>query len=183
MLNKIGTKVKDCFVFETQRFIDDRGFFQECFRNSNYEPFLDFGMSFNWKQMNWSNNKKNVLRGIHVAPYGKLVTCLAGKIWDCVVDLRTNSETFLQIFSTELSFDRPRQIFVPPGCGHAFVSLEDCTSVVYLQTAEFTQKKELTLDHKDEFLKIQWPGSNHILSPRDKSGLPLKEVLNNFSFL
>jgi len=178
MLNKIETKVKDCFLFKLERFTDDRGFFQECFKYENYEPFLDFGMSFNWKQMNWSNNKKHVLRGIHVAPYGKLVTCVSGKIWDCVVDLRAASETFLQVYSVELSQEQPQQIFVPPGCGHAFVSLEDCTSVVYLQTQEYSLNKEVTLNHKEPFLKIEWPGSNHILSPRDKNGMSLQDVLN-----
>lgn len=182
MLNKIATQVKDCFLFELERFVDDRGFFQECFRTSKYEPFLDFGMSFNFKQMNWSNNRKDALRGIHVAPYGKLVTCMDGKIWDCVVDLRPQSETFLKVYSVELSLEGPRQIFVPPGCGHAFVSLEDCTSVIYLQTQEYTQKKEVVLDYKDQVLKIQWPGSNHIVSPRDKAGMPLQDVLNYFSY-
>lgn len=181
MLNKIATQVKDCFLFDLERFVDDRGFFQECFKYSKYENFLDFGMSFNWKQMNWSNNRKNSLRGIHVAPYGKLVTCVAGKIWDCVVDLRQNSPTFLKMYSVELSKDQPKQIFVPPGCGHAFVSLEDCTSVVYLQSQEFTPNKELTLDYKDAFLNIGWPGENHVLSPRDKNGMSLKEVLNYYS--
>lgn len=178
MLKKIETKVKDCFLFDLERFSDDRGFFQECFRYSEYAPFLDFGMGFSWKQMNWSNNRKNVLRGIHVAPYAKLVTCVHGRIWDCIVDLRPSSQTFLQIFSIELSSTETKQVFVPPGCGHGFVSLEDCASVAYLQTQEYTKQKELTLNYKEELLQVVWPGENHIISERDKNGLSLSEVLN-----
>jgi len=164
------TDVEHCTVVMMDRYYDDRGFFQELYEQDKYTHGID---SLNWQQTNWSVSNKNVLRGIHVANYAKLVTCVSGKVWDLVVDLRPDSSTFLKYVGVELSPDEPKQIYVPPGCGHGFVALEDNSSVVYMQTGRFAKEGELTVMYNEPNLNIQWPGDNHIISERDKSGQPL----------
>jgi len=164
------TEVEDCTVVMIDRYHDDRGFFQELYEQDKYTHGISL---LNWQQTNWSVSNKNVLRGIHVAQYAKLVTCVSGKIWDLVVDLRSGSPTFLKYVGVELTPDEPKQVYVPPGCGHGFVALEDNTSVVYMQTGRFAKEGELTVMYNEPNLKIQWPGEGHIISNRDKEAQPL----------
>jgi len=166
----IPTDVEHCTVVMMDRYYDNRGFFQELYEQDKYTHGIEL---LNWQQTNWSVSNKNVLRGIHVANYAKLVTCVSGKVWDLVVDLRTNSPTFLKHVGVELTPDEPKQIYVPPGCGHGFVSLEDNSSVVYMQTGRFAKEGELTVMYNEPNLNIQWPGENHTISERDKGGQPL----------
>jgi len=166
----IPTDVENCTVVMMDRYHDDRGFFQELYEQDKYTHGIEL---LNWQQTNWSVSNKNALRGIHVANYAKLVTCVSGKIWDLVVDLRTNSPTFLKYVGVELTPDEPKQVYVPPGCGHGFVSLEDNSSVVYMQTGRYAQDGELTVMYNEPNLAIQWPGENHTISERDKGGQPL----------
>jgi len=168
----IPTEVQDCMVVVTERYHDDRGFFQELYEEDKYQHGLDH-VEQRWQQVNWSLSNKNVLRGIHVAQYAKLVTCIAGKIWDLVVDLRSKSPTFLKWIGVELCLGDAKQVYVPPGCGHGFVALEDNTNVVYMQSGRYAKQGELTIMYNEPNLKIQWPGENHIISQRDKDAQPL----------
>lgn len=167
----IATDVQGCTVVMIDRYHDNRGFFQELYQQDKYsEHILPEG---HWQQVNWSVSNKNVLRGIHVANYSKLVTCISGKVWDLVVDLRPDSPTFMKHVGVELSPDNPKQIYVPSGCGHGFVSLEDNSSVVYMQSGRFAEEGESTVMFNEPSLSITWPGEDHIISDRDKSGIPL----------
>lgn len=166
------THVKDCFVVTCDRHEDNRGFFQELFENNKYgmesdefEPRVGY-VSKSWKQVNWSHSYPNVLRGVHYAEYEKLVTCITGKIWDVVVDLRPSSPTYLAWVAQELSKDNMKQMFVPKGCGHGFYAFEE-SNVVYLQTGLFAVKGEHTIKYDDPTLGIHWPGQNQIISSRD----------------
>ncbi len=76
---------------------------------------------------------QNVLRGIHVSPYAKLLTCVRGSLYDVVVDARPESDTYLQWAAVKLTEDNCRQLLVPPNCGHAFFSLSDESTIVYCQ--------------------------------------------------
>lgn len=169
----IPTDIEGCMVVMMDRYHDDRGFFQELYEQDKYSNHILTQPGQHWQQTNWSVSNKNVLRGIHVANYAKLVTCVSGKIWDLVVDLRTDSPTFLKHIGVELSLDDPKQVYVPAGCGHGFVALEDNSSVVYLQTSLFANEGELTVMYNEHNLNIQWPGDNHIISERDKCGQSL----------
>ena len=112
----VQTKIPDCIIYKPEFHKDKRGGFFELW-NSNDVPI-------DWKQVNCSISKKNVVRGIHVAPYAKLVTCLYGHIWDVVVDLRKDSPTYMQWLGVNLKYPQrkeqifAKQILVPPGCGH-----------------------------------------------------------------
>lgn len=177
-MNFNATDIVDALVIEMDRHPDHRGFFQELYEEDKYHPhlqspLLDYSQHMHWQQVNWSHSNKNVLRGIHVAEYPKLVTCITGKVWDCVVDLRGKSPTFLRWFGVELSPQEPKQVYVPAGCGHAFVALEDNSSVVYLTGGLYRIRGELTVMYNEPNLNIPWPGQNHIVSERDQGGQPL----------
>jgi dTDP-4-dehydrorhamnose 3,5-epimerase len=165
-MNFINTNIEQCTIAIMDRHHDDRGFFQELYEQEKYKDQI----KDNWQQTNWSFSNKNVLRGIHVANYAKLVTCISGKIWDLVVDLRPKSPTFMNHIGVELNPDEPKQVYVPPGCGHGFVALENNSSVVYMQTGRFAKEGESTIMYNDPNLNIIWPGENHIISDRDKNG-------------
>lgn len=181
------TIINDCKIIECNRYFDDRGQFQELFEENKYKEIIsqqdqsiEHGIyKTRWKQANWSVSKKNVLRGIHVANYAKLVTCVSGKIWDFVVDFRKKSPTFLQYVGVELSASENKQIFVPSGCGHGFVSLEENSSVVYLQTDTFAKFGEKTVSYCDSSLNIKYPGENWIISERDLNAISVDEYLKS----
>jgi dTDP-4-dehydrorhamnose 3,5-epimerase len=162
-----NTVVRDCFLIKPKRFEDNRGFFQEAYRADNYNCLIDSS----WKQMNWSNSKKGVIRGIHYAEYSKLVTCVKGRVWDVVVDLRKNSSSYKKIFSSEINEFNGHQMYVPPGCGHGFLSLVEDSAVVYLQSGTFGKDRELT--YKYDSLGVDWPFFiDYILSDRDSNSQP-----------
>ena len=85
---------------------------------------------------------QNVLRGIHISPYAKLLTCVRGAVYDVVIDVRPDSPTFLQWSAVHLTEENCRQLFIPPHCGHAFYSLQDKTTVVYSQVRVIIESNE-----------------------------------------
>lgn len=173
MIKIENTFIDGCKIIECDRYFDSRGQFQELFEEDKYQI-----TSVKWRQVNWSISNKNVLRGIHLAEYAKLVTCVSGKIWDFVVDFRKDSKTFLQHIGIELSAEESKQVLVPEGCGHGFVALEDKSSVVYLQTSTFAKSGEKTILYSDPKLNINYPGNNWIISERDLKAMTLEQFLD-----
>jgi dTDP-4-dehydrorhamnose 3,5-epimerase len=163
----INTNVAACFTaVEMSRHFDSRGFFQEIYNQEKYWPLPMHEVG--WRQVNWSNSTKDVLRGLHVAPYAKLVTCVKGRIYDVVVDMRESSPSYKKWFATILDGDHPSQVFVPPYCGHGFVVFEDA-SVIYLQSDVYEAGKERTVRWDDPEIGIMWPVINPVLSDKDAS--------------
>lgn len=171
------TEIKDCVVVRMDRHEDHRGFFQEFYQKDKYAtlPASD-GLSVHslnkeWKQANWSQSQKNVIRGIHIAPYAKLVTCVSGAIYDVAVDFREDSSTYGKWFGKWLRADDPEQMFIPAGCGHGFMAVTDQTSVVYLQDAVFKSGVEQSINCFDPSVGIEWPMANpdYIISEKDEN--------------
>lgn len=161
----IQTAIADCLVLVLNRHADDRGSLTELFRSSRYQAH---GLSTPWTQINCSTSRKNVVRGIHSAPFAKLVTCVHGRVFDVVVDLRPGSGTYGRWIGEELSPANGRQVYVPPSCGHGFMALENESIVVYAQTGEYDPKIERTVNWRDPKIGIVWPAAEeYILSPRD----------------
>ena len=106
-------EVNGAFTVIPQRYQDNRGFFQEGYNSDKYE-----GKIKACSQLSFSKSKKNVIRGMHCAQYGKLVQCLQGSVIDYMVDLRPESSTYLKWTSVQLSADSPKQVYIPPRCGH-----------------------------------------------------------------
>ena len=118
-----------------------------------------------------------MLRGLHyqdmTAPMGKLVRCTAGAIQDVAVDLRVGSPTFGQWVSAELSKQNMRQIWVPPGFGHGFVTLSEYAEVQYKCSGFYTPSSEGTIAWNDPDLKIDWRIPEPQVSQRDRQGMSL----------
>lgn len=171
------TEIKDCVWVRLDRHEDHRGFFQEFYQHEKYDLLSDglevHSLKKDWKQANWSHSHKNVVRGIHAAPYNKLVTCVSGAIYDVAVDLRKNSPTYGKWFGKWLRAADPEQFLIPAGCGHGFMAVTDQTSVVYLQDAVFTAGIEDGYNPFDPAFGIEWPMAtpDYILSEKDEQAL------------
>ena len=150
---------------------DERGSFQEWFKYTDIE--VKTGHKFEPQQANVSVSQKSVLRGIHfsLAPKGqvKLVTCLTGKILDVIVDVRPNSSTFKKWIAVELSAGSGKGLLIGKGLGHAFLSLENQTTVAYLLNSPFSPSEEFEINPFDPELNIDWNfhKSDLVLSKKD----------------
>lgn len=152
-------------IINHNQYRDNRGFFQEFYHSGLFKT-----ISFNPIQINHSFNFKYSLRGIHIAPFKKVVSCIAGRIIDVCVDFRENSPTYLKHFKIELS-NSEQQILIPENCGHAFLSLEENTSVIYMQDGFYIPKEEKSIRYDSPILAINW-GINEdklIISEKDRA--------------
>lgn len=133
-------------------------------------------------QSGYAVSCRNTLRGLHCSPYGKIVVCQAGAMWDVVVDLRSDSETFLQWDMAMLSPERRTRMYVPPGVGHGYLSLADNTVTIYLKLGRFDKAKELEANVFDPVLAIPWPqpcggARDYIMSAKDRSNPSVEDAL------
>lgn len=169
-------KIPGLLLIEQTVFNDDRGFFMEKYKKSDFfaQGIPDF------VQDNYSYSKYGVLRGLHyqLPPYdqGKLVTVISGKIWDVAVDIRKNSTTFGQWFGVELSDENKLSFYIPPGFAHGFVVLSRDAHFLYKCTSEYNTASERGVRWDDPALKIDWPLSNPQVSDRDKALPKLAET-------
>lgn len=150
---------------------DSRGYFREWFSASSLAQAIN--QDFAFKQGNVSLSKKGTVRGIHFSTskqgQAKLVTCLSGKVWDVIVDLRSSSPTFGNWVAYELTPDNGRTIFIPSGLGHGFQSMQENSIIAYLLSSEYDPSSEATLHPFDETLAIEWPAPTTFVSARDLS--------------
>lgn len=171
----IETNISGLVVVKRPVFADDRGSFQEVVRLDEIEKLL--GCEIHIRQINKSSNYPGVLRGIHIAPWEKLVHCYEGTVYQVIVDTRKNSPTFGEVFTIEMGERNPVSVWVPKNCGNAFCVLGDKVAVYgYAVTAVFEAGKEICLrwNEPDLIDKIKWPLKTPIVSDRDKSGLSFK---------
>ena len=168
------------WFFTPRQFADDRGLFFEWFQDSTFLEAA--GHSFNLAQANCSVSQKGVLRGIHYAdvPPGqrKYVTCLTGSALDVLVDLRKDSPTFGQWRSVKLDTIERNIVSIPNGVGHAFMALEENTTIVYLCDQRYNPTGEHEIYPLDSEIGIEWPkGITPLLSPKDEAAPRLSEML------
>ena len=171
------TKLKGAYVIELEKKEDERGFFA---RSWDKEEFEKHGLKSKILQCNVSFNKmKGTLRGMHYQrspnKEAKLVRCTSGKIFDVIIDLRKNSETFKEWFSVELSQDNSKMIYVPESFAHGFQTLEDNSEVFYQISEEYMPKFSSGIKWNDKTFNIKWPLEPTFMSSKDK-GYP------NFNF-
>ncbi|GIU18089.1 MULTISPECIES: dTDP-4-dehydrorhamnose 3,5-epimerase [unclassified Shewanella] len=172
----IPTSIPDVLLFEPKVFGDERGFFMETFRQSEFEAlFAEAGMVCpSFVQENMSRSAKNVLRGLHyqeVQPQGKLIRVTAGSIFDVAVDIRKDSKTYGQWFGQALSAENRLQMFIPPGFAHGFLTLSAHADIIYKCSDYYAPEHERCIAWDDPLLNIQWPideGVEPILSEKDK---------------
>tara|TARA_A100001015_G_C14804502_1_gene638311 strand:- start:344 stop:904 length:561 start_codon:yes stop_codon:yes gene_type:complete len=165
----INTAFKDLIVFNHHNFNDKRGSFSKLYS----EDFLFKKKKIKIKQINFSLNKKRgTIRGMHyqIGKFAeeKIVTCISGKIFDVVIDLRKNSKTYLKWFKILLSPNLKKSLYVPKGFAHGFQTLENKTEIIYIHTNEHNKNYERTLNPFDTAFNINWPIKKYILSDKDK---------------
>lgn len=163
-----------------KKFGDERGFFCETYNAQTCEKL---GLHYNFVQDNHSHSRDiGTLRGLHFqsAPYAqdKLVRVLRGRILDVAVDLRRSSPTFKKYVAVELSYENWKQLFIPIGFAHGFVTLEPDTEVLYKVTNFYSPAHDHGLAWDDPDLNINWPmnKSEVILSAKDQKLPRLSEV-------
>lgn len=171
-------ELQGVFTIEPLVFKDDRGEFFESFNHNLFCEFL--GKEIFFVQDNHSISKKNVLRGIHyqINPMaqGKLVRVIDGEIDDYAVDLRKNSDTFGDYVKVKLSSKNKKQLWIPEGFGHAFLTISDSAQVVYKTTNFYSKEFDRSIRWDDSTLGIKWNISNPIISAKDEAGLPLNKA-------
>ena len=152
----IKTPLKDCLIIKTKMFGDDRGFFMESF---NQQQFLENGIDFEVKQINFAKSGKNVLRGLHFQknPHAqtKLVGVISGAVLDVVVDMRKDSPTFKQSYSLKIE-SRDTFLLIPKGFAHGYYTLEENTIFYYAVDNFYNPEAESGLIYNDEQLNIDW---------------------------
>ena len=157
------TKINDCVVIETEKYDDRRGFLQELYSRDWEHPCLQT----DWKHVVSSKSKNGVIRGIHWAPYNKLVSCVAGKLFDVIVDMRPESTTFRLWVGVWLNGNSTKKVFVPKGCGHGFFAAT-CSVMVYLKDQCF--RPDVEQDWHWQSFGIEWPECpKYILSDKDQN--------------
>ena len=161
--------IPDVLLIEPKVFSDDRGFFFESFNQITFEKAL--GKKINFVQDNHSKSLKGVLRGLHyqLPPHsqGKLVRVIQGEVFDVAVDLRKSSLTFGKWVGEILSSDNKKQIWIPEGFAHGFVTLSDTAEFLYKTTNFYNAEHERAIIWNDKNLNIKWPNNNMVLSPKD----------------
>jgi dTDP-4-dehydrorhamnose 3,5-epimerase len=176
------TALEGVLILEPKIFSDARGLFYESF---NARAFREAsGVDAVFVQDNHSRSARNVLRGIHyqlVRPQGKLVRVVCGRVLDVAVDLRRSSLQFGRWIGVELSADNARQLWLPPGFGHAFLVLSDSADLLYKTTEYWFPAHERVIAWNDAAIGIDWPVQGEpALSPKDAaaSRLPDAEVFD-----
>jgi dTDP-4-dehydrorhamnose 3,5-epimerase len=166
------TALPEVLILEPKVFGDARGFFQESWNARTFREAT--GVDATFVQDNHSRSARNVLRGIHyqmVKPQGKLVRVVIGAVFDVVVDLRRSSPNFAKWVGVELSADNKKQMWIPPGFGHAFLVLSDTADFLYKTTEYWMGEHDRSLRWNDPAVGVAWPlgdaGDVPILAAKD----------------
>jgi dTDP-4-dehydrorhamnose 3,5-epimerase len=174
-------EIPEVILIEAQHFEDDRGFFLETYRLSEFKAH---GIPQTFVQDNRSYSDRRVLRGLHYQKQpraqGKLVTVLRGRIYDVAVDIRKGSPTYGRWVGLELAADRFHMLYIPEGFAHGFCVLGQDADVLYKVTEEYAPELDRGIHWNDPGIGIQWPNLNPILSSKDAQLPLLKDADNNF---
>lgn len=178
----IDTAIPDVKIIEPAVFRDDRGFFFESFNQKRFEEAI--GRKVEFVQDNHSRSSKGVLRGLHYQlnphPQGKLVRCVIGEVFDVAVDIRRSSATYGKWVGTTLSAENKRQLWIPEGFAHGFITISDQAELLYKTTDYWCKELERSIAWNDHQLAIEWPLSQApILSVKDLNAPTFSSVVNH----
>ena len=175
--------IPEVILVEAKSFLDDRGFFLESFKESN---FISNGINTKFVQDNFSRSVKGVLRGLHYQKnpkaQAKLVTALRGEIFDVAVDIRKNSPTYGKWVGENLSDQNHKLLYIPEGFAHGFCVLSQDADVLYKVNNEYSPENEKGILWNDPEIDIAWPTDNPILIEKDLQLPTLKDADNNFVY-
>lgn len=179
-----GQRMQGPLLITPQVFGDDRGFFFESWNQRRFDDAA--GEAITFSQDNHSRSSRGVLRGLHYQlqpeTQGKLVRCPVGAIFDVAVDLRRSSPTFGEWVAAELSAENHRQLWVPVGFAHGFLTLSEAAEVLYKASGFWSKTCERSLRWSDPDLTIAWPleqisSSAPLLADKDAAAPTLADAL------
>lgn len=162
-------KLSGVFIIEPESYSDDRGLLRRHFCQKEFDKQ---GIITDVKQCNISENKSRyTLRGFHyqLPPHGehKILSCIKGAIFDVVLDIRTDSDSYLKWESFELSEENRLSLYVPKGCTNAYLTLTDNTWIFYYHSEFYAPVAETGIRYNDPFFKIKWPAEPAVISEKD----------------
>ena len=174
-----STPLKGLLVITPKCFEDDRGFFLETYQLARYR---EAGIVENFVQDNHSRSTKRVLRGLHFQKepkaQGKLVRVIQGEVFDVAVDIRKSSATFGKWVGEILSSENRKQLWIPEGFAHGYLTLSETSEFLYKATDFYNVNYESSLFWNDQDLNITWPFEDPNLSEKDQRALSLKDILH-----
>ena len=175
------TNIKDVFIIEPQVFGDERGYFMETFKDSD---FKEAGLNYHFVQDNQSKSRKGVLRGLHYQknfPQAKLVRVIQGEVFDVAVDLRKNSPTYGKWVGVLLSAENKKMFMIPRGFAHGFLVLSDTAEFVYKCDELYHPEDEGGIMWNDSDVNVKWPlNGEPSLSEKDKEHPLLRDSKISF---
>jgi dTDP-4-dehydrorhamnose 3,5-epimerase len=179
MMEVLATRLPDVKIIRPRVFGDDRGFFMETFRDSEFREKV---ADVTFVQDNHSRSAKGVLRGLHYQvrqPQGKLVRVIYGEVFDVAVDIRRHSPDIGKWAGAVLSAENKEMLWVPPGFAHGFYVLSDSAEFVYKCSDYYAPEYERDILWSDPAINIQWPMDHKavpLLSPKDMAGVTLENA-------
>ncbi len=178
----IKTKLDGVVIIEPDVFGDNRGFFMESW---NKKKMAEAGLDYDFVQDNHSKSTvKGTLRGIHFQKgdkaQAKLVRCVKGAVLDVAVDLRRKSSTFKQWVGVELSEENKKQLLIPRGFGHGFVTLTDDVEFLYKADNYYAPEADAGIRWNDPEIGVEWGVENPLLSEKDKNNPFLEDCKELF---
>jgi len=183
MLEAIATNIEGLIVLQPQRHRDSRGFFSETY---NEHTASSLGITTTWKQDNFSLSLvKGTLRGFHCQKppkaQAKLISCSNGSIFDVAIDVRKKSSTYGQWFGIELSFENGKQMFIPEGFLHGFLTLSKNTQVVYKCSDFYSPLHEIVVSPSNVSVDVDWPFFDELcIASKDLAGVLFKDFDSPF---
>ena len=163
------TSIEGLVIIDPTVFGDNRGYFLESYNEKEFKEVIG---NVSFVQDNESKSSKGVLRGLHFQkpPFAqaKLVRCIEGKVLDVVVDIRKNSKTYGQYFTTELSGENKKQLFIPRGFAHGFLVLSDSAIFAYKVDNTYAPEHDAGIRWNDPIVNIQWGLSESEVLVSDK---------------
>lgn len=191
-MNITCTPIAGLLVLEPTVFYDARGWFSESFNEQTFNAAVGNNpithIPYTFVQDNHSCSYKGVLRGLHyqLPPFaqGKLVRVIQGAVWDVSVDIRKDSPTFGQWYGIELSADNNKQLWIPPGFAHGFITLSETAQFLYKTTALYNKASEGAIVWNDTDINIVWPimDCDVIVNEKDNNASRLFNLTDNHLF-
>ncbi|HVM87570.1 MAG TPA: dTDP-4-dehydrorhamnose 3,5-epimerase [Puia sp.] len=165
------TPIQGVFEIKLSPYADERGVFSRLFCENELKQI---GHTKNIRQVNHSLNKqKGTVRGMHFQfpPHAeiKMISCIRGKVFDVVIDLRKNSPGFLKWHSVILTPDDHNMIYIPEGCAHGFQTMEDNSELIYFHSDFYNKESEGGIRYDDPMVSIKWPLTVLNVSEKDKN--------------
>jgi dTDP-4-dehydrorhamnose 3,5-epimerase len=173
---RIDTKIEGLVLVQPQVISDDRGFFFETYRRSDY---AQLGIEVEFVQDNHSRSVRGTIRALHFQLHpgqAKLIRCARGSVYDVAVDLRKNSPTYGRHEAFVLSDKNAHQIFIPVGFAHGFAVTSEEADVTYKVSSYYDGATERGIAWDDPALGIDWPVERPLVSERDRSNPSLEEI-------